>query len=388
MNRAWMILALLIVIPAPARADDANAPASQSDGSLAALKKAYKDAEQSYSDDVESATRGAKNQEEIEKALEAHKLKVPAYPGEFSPRFLAVAAKDPQGPEALEALRLALRIGPDRSGKAIDTRVTALRLLRVHYTTSPDLDRDLLSLIARYKEREARAFLDDVVDRNPDRRIQALALRARADYYTWSVRVANDLETNGDLRKDIEIALGKEVVAEKVTEGKSNRGKAEPILATLRERYADVLPPVAIGDPAPPLVGQTLDGKTARLADLRGKVVVLDVWATTCGPCKEMIPHEREMVARLKGKPFELISISGDEKKETLKGFLAKVPMPWTHWWDGPEGKLQEQLDVQGWPSTFVLDHTGVIRFIGVRGEEMEEAVNALLKEAEAKSAG
>ena len=65
---------------------------------------------------------------------------------------------------------------------------------------------------------------------------------------------------------------------------------------------------------------------------------MLDIWATWCGPCKAMIPHEREMVERLKDKPFALVSISADEKKKTLTDFLAKDTMPWTHWWNGSGG--------------------------------------------------
>jgi hypothetical protein len=93
-----------------------------------------------------------------------------------------------------------------------------------------------------------------------------------------------------------------------------------------------------------------------------------------------MIPHEREMVERLKEQPFALVSISADEKKETLTGFLAKEKMPWTHWWNGSEGGVLEEWDVRHYPTIYILDVQGVIRHKDLSGEELEKAVNSLLK--------
>jgi hypothetical protein len=57
------------------------------------------------------------------------------------------------------------------------------------------------------------------------------------------------------------------------------------------------------------------------------------------------------MVQRLKGKPFALVSVSVDADKKTVTDFLAKQKMPWTHWWNGPEGGLIEAWDVGGFPT-------------------------------------
>jgi hypothetical protein len=99
-----------------------------------------------------------------------------------------------------------------------------------------------------------------------------------------------------------------------------------------------------------------------------------------------MIPHERSLVKRLEGKPFVLVSISVDEKRETVAQFLKKEPMPWTHWYNGPDGKIIADLNVWSYPTIYVLDAKGVIRYKDVRGQFLDQAVDTLLKEIEKQS--
>src|SRR5256885_15773914 len=85
----------------------------------------------------------------------------------------------------------------------------------------------------------------------------------------------------------------------------------------------------AVGVAAPVFEAQALDGTPVALMNLRGRVVVLDFWATWCGPCRAMIPHERELVKRLADKPFTFIGISADADAEQLKAFVRKSEMTW-----------------------------------------------------------
>ena len=118
--------------------------------------------------------------------------------------------------------------------------------------------------------------------------------------------------------------------------------------------------------------------------------MLIDVWATWCGPCRAMIPHEREMVKKFEGKPFKLVSVSVDEKKETLAKFLEKEPMPWIHWWDeGEENPVMKTLKVKGFPTLYLIDAKGVIRRKWTGSPEpevLDKAVEDLVKEASAKS--
>jgi len=151
----------------------------------------------------------------------------------------------------------------------------------------------------------------------------------------------------------------------------------------LHTDYKGKVKDLFIGAPMPDLTSKNLEDKDVKLTDLRGKVVVLDIWATWCPPCKAMIPHERDMVKKLKGKPFTLVSISFDAKKETLTKFLESTEMPWTHWWEGQGGKIDQELNVRSFPTIYILDGKGVIRYKNLRGKQMEDAVEVLLRETE-----
>jgi thiol-disulfide isomerase/thioredoxin len=183
-------------------------------------------------------------------------------------------------------------------------------------------------------------------------------------------------------------------------DGPSAAREAEKYFARVEAEFADVpagrkgtlgemargslfeLRHLQVGMKAPPAESKDLKGEKTSLADHKGKVVVLDIWATWCGPCKAMIPHERDMVKKFEGKPFALISISADEDKKELEDFLAKEPMPWVHWWEGAEAPLLKQWNVRFFPTIYVIDAKGVIRHKQVRGEELEKAVEKLLAEA------
>jgi hypothetical protein len=100
-----------------------------------------------------------------------------------------------------------------------------------------------------------------------------------------------------------------------------------------------------------------------------------------------MYPHERSLVKRLQDKPFALIGINSDSKKEALRKVLIKEEITWRSFWDGgsTNGPIARAWNVEGWPTVYVLDAKGVIRFKNVRGEQLDKAVDALLQEMDGK---
>ena len=144
---------------------------------------------------------------------------------------------------------------------------------------------------------------------------------------------------------------------------------------------------VTVDAPTPDVEGTDLDGKKVKLSSLKGKVVMLDIWATWCPPCRAMIPHERDLVKKLKDKPFVLVSVSVDGDQKTLTDFLDKEPMPWSHWFDGQGGPVAKVYKGNGIPRLYLIDAAGVLRkkWVGspptkVLDEEIDKLVTAAEK--------
>jgi len=94
-----------------------------------------------------------------------------------------------------------------------------------------------------------------------------------------------------------------------------------------------------------------------------------------------MIPHEKELVERLKDQPFALIGVNSDPK-DKIKGMCDKEGITWRNAVEGStNGPIPSKWNVRAWPTIYVIDAKGVIRYKNVRGKGMDEAVDALLKE-------
>jgi hypothetical protein len=101
-----------------------------------------------------------------------------------------------------------------------------------------------------------------------------------------------------------------------------------------------------------------------------------------------MYPHERSLVKKLADKPFALIGVNSDRDREKLKPRLEKEQITWRSFWDGPSGTagpISTAWNVHAWPTVYVLDAKGVIRFVGHDDKTLDELVDELIGEAEKK---
>jgi thiol-disulfide isomerase/thioredoxin len=317
---------------------------------------------------------------------------------EFGDKFLAFAEKNPKETETVEALfyTIVLSRATAAEEKAVDILLkdygkkdqTREMSRRLGSAWTPAREKFLRELAKAAPDHDAEGISQLLVLQMLKGKAELVAAKKESD----GKDVASSLQSIQDTplfdKLDrIELASveaeGKEVaqaIQEKYADVDLPRGKVGPMASKLLKGI-QALPNLMVGKAAPEAEGKTPDGKKETLADYKGKVVVLDIWATWCGPCRAMIPHEREMVKKLDGKPFALISVSADQELETLNKFLAKTEMPWNHWHNGAEGGVLEAYNVSFFPTVYVLDAKGVIRYKNVRGEELEKAVNKLLEE-------
>lgn len=113
---------------------------------------------------------------------------------------------------------------------------------------------------------------------------------------------------------------------------------------------------------APAFSVTTIDGQRVTMDGLAGKVVLIDFWATWCGPCREALPHIRDIAKKFHGQPFVILSVSMDSDEFKWKDFVAKNEMTWLQCRDGRfDGPMAKLFSVEAIPATFSIDADGVL---------------------------
>jgi thiol-disulfide isomerase/thioredoxin len=155
---------------------------------------------------------------------------------------------------------------------------------------------------------------------------------------------------------------------------------AKKTLGMVAEADLEEIRHLAPGCIAPEIEGRDADNVPFKLSDYRGKVVVLTFSGNWCGPCRSMYRFERELVARLRGRPFALLSVNTDETLATLQKSIRTGEVTWRCWWDGgPGGPIPSRWNVGTWPTIYVLDARGVIRAKNPRDESLDKLIDGLL---------
>lgn len=137
--------------------------------------------------------------------------------------------------------------------------------------------------------------------------------------------------------------------------------------------------------PAPDFTLESRQGENLRLQDFRGEVVMLNFWASWCGPCRQEMPLMDELYEQYKDLGFTILAVNVDEDRGEAHRFLDKVPVSYPILYD-PESNVSEQYEVQAMPTTVMIDRDGNARFLH-RGyqpgyeDDYEEQIRQLVRE-------
>ena len=166
----------------------------------------------------------------------------------------------------------------------------------------------------------------------------------------------------------------------------TTRGKsADQILEAMegQKRKLAIQANMAVGKKFPDFTAKDVNGKPLSVAKFKGKVVLVDFWATWCGPCIAEMPNVIKAYEAQHKNGFEVIGISLDRDKGRMVDYTKKNGMPWPQYFDGLgwDNKIAAQYGIQSIPATFLIGPDGTIIGKDLRGHALEAAVTKALNQ-------
>lgn len=135
-----------------------------------------------------------------------------------------------------------------------------------------------------------------------------------------------------------------------------------------------------VNKPAPDFRVTDTRGEELTLEQYRGQVVLLDFWATWCGPCIAEMPNVKLAYAKYRDRNFQIIGISLDSSIAPLEAYIQREGIEWRQYLDST-GQIGRLYNVRAIPSTFLIDGMGIVRRVNLRGLALETAVAELVRE-------
>ena len=225
----------------------------------------------------------------------------------------------------------------------------------------------LCTELGRLRHRCSRGLLEAMLKNNPSADVRGTACFSLATMLKDEAKYGENKKATVEAKKQFERVIAE--FGQVKQRGFPLEALAKPELDELRR--------LTIGNVAPEIEGQDLDGQPMKLSSYRGKVVVLTFW----WPQYTEAPQHRKLVERMAGKPFAFIGVYGYDDLTRAKADIEKYGITWPSFWDKRDGPITRNWNVRSWPNVWVLDRRGVIRYREVRWDELDKAVDTLLRE-------
>ncbi|MRT94545.1 TlpA disulfide reductase family protein [Ancylomarina sp. 16SWW S1-10-2] len=285
--------------------------------------------------------------------------------------------------------RGAISIFLENAPITVEANMDNLREAKITGSASQDVYNSFEALMAEYKTKQepiiavykkAMADKDEVAAEKAVKEYEAIDSAKMASVKTFikdnSTSVAASVIAYRSLLSQAEVSE-----MEAIYNAFSEDVKAARSSVVIKSRL-DILKSVAVGQPAPDFTLNTPEGTPLSLSSLKGKVVVIDFWASWCGPCRRANPHMVEMYNELSSKGVEFLGVSLDNDEAKWLKAIEDDGLIWKHvsdlkGWDSAAAKL---YGVNSIPATVLIDKDGIIVAQKISGDKLKAEIEKLLK--------
>ena len=223
-------------------------------------------------------------------------------------------------------------------------------------------------------------FLTEVASEADDPVVRATARYFAATALAQGVNEPSTASADREARREqaLAVAVGMSAGIEDEEFVKKVTVDGEQVARTMAEAEAALVHGIRhtlVGSTVADEAAKRLDGTDDNLSAYADKVVLMDFWATWCGPCIAALPRMRDLADAHRGERFEILGISVDAELETVTDFMEDEPMPWAHWHVGVGSELGLSWNISAYPTYVVVDGTGVILS---RGHDLDAAIEII----------
>lgn len=312
---------------------------------------------------------------------------------EYGKRFLELAKSYPDTKASFNATLFV--VGQTKG----DLKNEAMEYLLTHYADRVKLSKIAESLKQEVPSPNVERWFDLMIGKAKPGPVQASVMLNYSQYLGQLPMFRKTIAINPQVAERLPSSQLEYINAERTD---TQNQKTASILNSVIQQYGDLkfkgretfgekatselfeLTQLQVGMTVPEIEGEDLDGIPFKLSDYRGKVVMLDFWGHWCPPCRAMYGHEQELTQSLSDQPFVLLGVNSDAKKQTAIDAVRSENLSWRHFWNGPQGTrgpISKQWNVEGWPTVYLIDQHGVIRYKEVLGDDINLGIEILMAE-------